>query len=226
MKFMSKYCSLVFLLLGLCVSNAQPHRSIPNEFVKVSEELPEVLLDIKYASQDNFVGRVIVGYENPQVVITRQAMVGLKCACNYFKNKGFGVKIFDAYRPQKAVNDFVQWSKQLGDTLMKSNYYPDVEKSRLFEKGYIASRSGHSRGSTLDLTLVDLTSGKDLNMGSDFDFFGEISHTDSDKISETEKENRLILKTGMLRCGFKAYSKEWWHFTLEEEPFLEAYFDF
>lgn len=223
---MNKFFSLVFLLLGLSVSNAQSHLSIPNEFVKVSEELPEAELDIKYATQDNFVGRVIVGYENPQVVITRQAMAGLKCACNYFKNKGFGIKIFDAYRPQKAVDDFVRWSKHLEDTIMKSNFYPEVEKSRLFEEGYIASKSGHSRGSTVDLTLVDLTSGQDLNMGSDFDFFGEISHTDSNQVSSLEKSNRLILKSGMLNCGFKSYSKEWWHFTLEDEPFSETYFDF
>ncbi len=137
-----------------------------------------------------------------------------------------GLKLFDAYRPQQAVNHFVRWAKVLNDTLMKQSYYPDVPKSELFKRGYIASKSGHSRGSTVDLTLIDLDTGNELDMGSPYDFFGVQSHPFYKKITDKQRKNRMLLRRVMLKNGFKPYENEWWHFTLRDEPFPNQYFDF
>lgn len=195
-------------------------------FIDLQEVIPDVVLDIRYCSTDNFVGAKVEGYLQPKALLTRQAADVLRKVQAELKQEGLGLKIFDAYRPQKGVNHFVRWAKVPGDTLTKQKYYPEVKKADVFKLGYVASRSGHSRGSTLDLTIVDLQTGKETDMGSGWDFFGEISWHATDQISPIQKANRQKLKVLMDRYGFRAYSKEWWHYTLRNEPFPDRYFDF
>ena len=142
------------------------------------------------------------------------------------QKEGLSLKVFDAYRPQEAVNHFVKWAKVLSDTLMKQEYYPKVPKSQLFNQGYIASKSGHTRGSTVDLTIIDAKTGKELDMGSPYDFFGVQSHPLHSNLSKEQKENRMLLRKVMLENNFKPYENEWWHFTLRNEPFRNTYFNF
>jgi D-alanyl-D-alanine dipeptidase len=142
------------------------------------------------------------------------------------QSQNLWLKVYDGYRPQQAVNHFMRWAKHLNDTINKKNFYPDVEKENLFLEEYIATRSGHSRGSTVDLTIVDGNTGKPLNMGSAYDFFGEASWVDYQNITDRQKVNRELLQTIMLKHGFRNYPKEWWHFTLRREPFPDTYFDF
>ena len=160
------------------------------------------------------------------MIVTKKTAYALKKVQQILLKKGLSLKIFDAYRPQQSVDHFVRWGKVLNDTLMKKKYYPDVPKSKLFEQGYIALKSGHSRGSTVDLTIVQRTSGKELDMGSIYDFFGEESHPSFKKINTHQQKNRLYLREIMLKNGFKPYEKEWWHFTLKKEPFPKTYFNF
>ena len=136
------------------------------------------------------------------------------------------MKIFDAYRPARAVKHFVLWGLEDQDIRMKQYFYPDLEKEELFNAGYIAKQSSHSRGSTVDLTLLEMRTGREVDMGSPFDFFGEISHPDFRGITEEQYANRMLLRSVMMRNGFLPFSCEWWHFTLEDEPFTETYFDF
>ncbi|MCP4460146.1 MAG: M15 family metallopeptidase [Cytophagales bacterium] len=195
-------------------------------FVNVKEEIPTISLDIRYFSQDNFVGARIDGYKTPIALITKDAGKALKNIQAELARENLGLKIFDAYRPQKGVNHFVRWAKVSSDTLTKSTYYPNTKKANVFKLGYVASKSGHSRGSTVDLTVVDLSTGDEIDMGSGWDFFGEISWHATNEITDDQKANRSILKTLMAKHGFKSYSKEWWHYTLRKEPFPETYFDF
>lgn len=158
--------------------------------------------------------------------MTKKASEALKIASDNLEKQGYILKIWDAYRPQTAVNHFVKWAENILDIKMKEVFYPDVDKDKLFELGYIASRSRHSRGSTVDLTIVDIKTGKEVDMGSPFDFFGEISHHGTSLITEEQTANRNILKTEMENAGFKSYSEEWWHFTLKDQPYPDNYFDF
>ena len=200
--------------------------TLPKGFVHIKDVVPGVKYDIRYAGKHNFLGRPVKGYEAPEAMATTQAANALKLVQAELKAKGLGLKIFDAYRPQRAVNDFISWAKVLNDTTMKREFYPKVPKSELFKRGYIASKSGHSRGSTIDLTIVDLKTGKELDMGSPYDFFGEISHHDTKLINSAQKQNRSVLRTVMEKHGVKSYSVEWWHYTLKNEPHPETYFDF
>jgi D-alanyl-D-alanine dipeptidase len=200
--------------------------SIPDFFVDVSKELPSVELEIRYFSENNFIGSVIEGYKAPKAYLTKQAFSKLVLAQQEFLRLGYRIKIFDAYRPQRAVDHFVRWAKDEKDTLMKSQFYPNVAKKDLFKLDYIASKSGHSRGSTLDLTLVNIKTGKEIDMGSSYDYFGKISWPFAKAISENQKENRMLLRRIMLVNGFKPYVCEWWHFTLKNEPYPETYFNF
>ena len=195
-------------------------------FQDVTEVIPNVQVDVRYSSADNFVGKRVDGYKSSKVFLTKQAAQTLKNVQLELNEKGLGLKIFDGYRPQKAVNHFVRWAKQPSDTLTKRKYYPEVNKKNVFKLGYVASRSGHSRGSTVDLTIIDLSTKKELDMGSGWDFFGEISWHASEEITELQKKNRLLLKNVMQKNGFRPYSKEWWHYTLNNEPFPDRYFDF
>jgi len=196
-----------------------------SEFVLLSDVIPDILLDIRYYSSFNFVGERIDGYELPLAFITKKTAIALKNVSEQIRKQGLRFKIYDAYRPQKAVDHFVRWASDINDIRMKESFYPEVDKKDLFEAGYIAARSAHSRGSTVDLTLFS-DQGYDLDMGSAFDYFGEISHPDYQDISEKQHENRMLLRDLMVKNGFIPYEKEWWHFTLADEPFPDTYFDF
>lgn len=226
---------VVMALVTSCASNSEVSKSnesdseqgnLPDGFVYVTDVIPTAQLEIRYFSEDNFVGAVIDGYEAPKAILTVEAAEALKKAADILEEQGYCIKIFDAYRPQRAVDHFVRWSKDLDDTKMKEKYYPDLDKSVLFELGYIAEKSGHSRGSTVDLTLVEISSGKELDMGSGFDFFGDISNHGTHLITPEQEKNRNILRDAMVEAGFKVYPEEWWHYTLENEPYPDTYFDF
>ena len=177
-------------------------------------------------TENNFIGEAIDGYEKPVVIMTLQAAMALKTVQEKLKKEGLSLKIFDAYRPQQAVNHFVRWAKVEHDTIMKKAYYPDIPKNRLIPNGYIASKSRHSSGSTIDLTLVNLKTGEELDMGSPYDFFGQISWVKAPRLDKKHRENRDLLQKVMTKNGFRNYSQEWWHFTLKKEPFRNQYFDF
>lgn len=198
----------------------------PQGFVYVDEDIPAARYDIRYYGENNFVGRRIAGYNAPFAILTVQAAKALKAVSEELGPKGYGIKIYDAYRPQKAVDDFIAWSKVPSDTKMKQQYYPRLDKKNLFRLGFIATKSGHSRGSTVDLTLVNLKTGTLVDMGGPHDFFGSLSYYASPQITKSQRDNRRLLKETMNKHGFKGYSKEWWHFTLVNEPFPDRYFNF
>ena len=195
-------------------------------FVYISDIVPDVILEIRYFSTYNFIGDRIDGYEQPIALLTKEAAAALKKASDEFIREGYRLKIYDAYRPQRAVDHFVRWAEDVSDIRMKEIFYPDVSKKDLFTRGFIAEHSGHSRGSTVDLSLFDMSKGCDTDMGGYFDFFGEISHSDYEKISKEQRENRRFLKETMMKSGFLPLKEEWWHFTLKDEPYPDTYFDF
>lgn len=197
-----------------------------SNFVLLNEVIPNIILEIRYYSTYNFVGERIDGYEEPCALLTKEAALALKGVSDELFSKGYCLKIYDAYRPQKAVNHFINWAKDLNDTRMKQDFYPELDKSELFARGYLAENSGHSRGSTVDLTLYDINANKDVDMGGTFDYLGELSHPDYSKITAEQYKNRMMLRNIMLKHGFKPSFKEWWHFTLKDEPFPDTYFDF
>lgn len=195
-------------------------------FVSVGEAVPDVILEIRYYTTCNFIGERIDGYEQPVALMTREAAATLKRASDELMEKGLRMVIYDAYRPQRAVDHFVRWAEDVADVRMKPVFYPEVDKADLFERGFIARRSSHSRGSTVDLTLLDEKSGTPLDMGGPFDFFGELSHPDYPGVTPAQHANRMLLRETMLKHGFKPLSTEWWHFTLRDEPYPDTYFDF
>ena len=215
--------------LSILLSFSAWAAELPTGFVYLDTVIPDVVLDMRYYTNDNFVGKRINGYLNPRCIITKEAAQALKAVQDDLKRFSLGLKIFDAYRPQRAVDHFVRWAADLQDTKMKSKYYPDVEKSELFEKGYIMGKSGHSRGSTLDLTIVNLD-GKEppteLVMGTGFDLFSPKSWPENASMTPQQRANRMLLQLVMEKHGFNAYEKEWWHFTLQSEPYPETYFNF
>ncbi|WP_407383161.1 M15 family metallopeptidase [Ruminococcus sp.] len=198
----------------------------PSGFVLLSDFVPGVIQEIRYYSTYNFIGDRIDGYEEPCALLTKEAARALKTVSNEMMVQGYRLKVFDAYRPAGAVRHFVLWGIEDQDTRMKPYFYPDLTKQELFEKGYIANQSSHSRGSTIDLTLFDMSTGKELDMGSPFDLFGVISHPDYRRITEEQYANRMILRNAMLRHGFEPIDCEWWHFTLKDEPYPDTYFEF
>ena len=221
-----KYVSIVLILTFLSSTIKNSQNQLPENFVDVKELIPDIALEIRYASSHNFVGKPIHGYKHPKAILTKPAALALYEVQQELENVGYCLKIFDAYRPQRAVNHFMKWAKIESDTLMKGEFYPDLKKKDLFNLGYIATKSGHSRGGTLDLTLIDANTGEELNMGGTYDFFGEISHHDTSQITPTQKQNRDLLKRTMSRHGFRSYPQEWWHYTFRMEPYPETYFDF
>ena len=219
---MNKFLPIfLFLLIAEVVSQHKPE-----DFVYLLDLEPSIKIELRYFSNNNFIGQPIDGYHRSTIIVSKPTAIALQKVQNDLEKKGLGLKIFDAYRPQQAVNHFVRWAKVLNDTLMKQSYYPDVPKSELFKRGYIASKSGHSRGSTVDLTLIDLDTGNELDMGSPYDFFGVQSHPFYKKITDKQRKNRMLLRRVMLKNVFKPYENEWWHFTLRDEPFPNQYFDF
>lgn len=198
----------------------------PDDFVDVTDVVPGLVVEARYAGYFNFVGQPIEGYEAPACLLTRPAAEALARVQENLKPYGFGLKVFDCYRPARAVAAFVKWAKDLDDTRMKAEFYPELNKDELFPRGYIAARSGHSRGSTADLTLVTLPSAIEVYMGTGFDFFSERSWPDDLRQPADARANRLLLSSIMQLHGFKPYPYEWWHFTLVEEPYPDTYFDF
>ena len=195
-------------------------------FVLLSEYVPDIIQEIRYYSTYNFIGDRIDGYEEPCAFLTREAARALKAVSKELIVSGYRLKVFDAYRPATAVKHFVLWGLEDQDIRMKQIFYPDLNKTELFEKGYIATQSSHSRGSAVDLTLLDMKTGKELDMGSPFDFFGPVSHPDCKDVTEEQYRNRMTLRSAMLRNGFLPIDCEWWHFTLANEPYPDTYFDF
>ena len=220
-----KTIALLFFVCLYPTINSQ-EKSLPKGFVYLTDIEPSISHELRYITNNNFIGKPIDGYVKNTVVISQPTAMALKKIQQKLLKFGLSLKIFDAYRPQQSVNHFVKWARVLNDTLMKSQYYPDVPKSELFKRGYIASKSGHTRGSTVDLTLIDLKTATELNMGSPYDFFGTPSHPMYSKISKKQRANRLLLREIMLNNGFKPYENEWWHFTLKNEPYPNTYFDF
>ena len=198
----------------------------PSGFVLLSDLVPGIIQEIRYHSTYNFIGERIDGYEEPCALLTKEAARALKSVSNEMMIQGYRLKVFDAYRPVCAVKHFVLWGIEDQDVRMKEYFYPELEKQELFSKGYIAKLSSHSRGSTVDLTLLDMKTGKEADMGSPFDLFSEASHPDYRGITDEQYENRMNLQTVMIRNGFKALDCEWWHFTLEDEPYPDTYFEF
>lgn len=204
-------------------------QDLPGGFVYVEDAIPGIKIELRYCTPDNFVGKPIDGYLQSRCILTEQAARALAKVQLDLKPFGLGLKIYDAYRPQRAVDHFVRWAKDLNDTKMKLKYYPDVDKANLFRDKYIADKSSHSRGSTVDLTIVALDpkeEGKELDMGSGFDFFGPQSWPSDLTMTATQRAHRMLLQTLMTKHGFNPYPQEWWHFTLANEPFPDTYFDF
>ncbi|MBR3196602.1 MAG: M15 family metallopeptidase [Clostridia bacterium] len=198
----------------------------PSGFVLLSDFVPGIVQEIRYHSTYNFIGDRIDGYEEPCALLTREAARALKGVSNEMMVYGYRLKIFDAYRPACAVRHFVLWGIEDQDIRMKPYFYPDLEKQELFMKGYIAKQSSHSRGSAVDLTLLDMKTGKELDMGSPFDLFSECSHPDFRGVTDEQYANRMLLQRVMKRNGFLPLDCEWWHFMLADEPYPDTYFEF
>lgn len=195
------------------------------ELVDVGDHIEGLVTDMRYAGEKNFLGRPVAGYSAAKCWLTEEATSALAKAQRLANAQGLAILIYDCYRPQRAVDDFVQWVNSDEDEPTKAIYYPNVPRSQLIDRGYIASRSGHSRGSTIDLTLIAIQSGQPLSMGTPWDYFDARSHTASEEINEEAARNRQILKRTMETAGFRGYFAEWWHFTLRHEPFPDTYFD-
>ena len=248
------FTAILPLLCGACVfmgcSNDKDTSDLSttedcSQFVTLTDVVPDAILEIRYYGTYNFVGARIDGYEEPTALMTREAADSLRAVSDDVMAQGYRLKIYDAYRPQRGVDHFVRWATEVKDTLMKAYFYPDLDKSVLFEQEYIYEKSGHTRGSTVDLTLFDMNSEKELDMGGTFDWFGPESHPDfcgnpetgeytgdnsksptGRSITPEQFANRMILRKAMLAHGFKALDSEWWHFTLKNEPFPNTYFTF
>ena len=201
------------------------NNKLQDGFVYLKDIDTSIIVDLKYYSTENFTGQRVDGYHSNSAILTKESATALSNVQDDLEKLGYSLILYDAYRPQSAVDFFVKWSKKINDTSYKHIYYPNIKKSDLFEFGYIAYKSGHSRGSTVDVSLLEISTNKEIDMGTVFDYFGIESHTFFNGISEKQKSNRLILYEVMSKNGFKNYSKEWWHYTLENEPF-QKYFDF
>ena len=226
----SKIFSLLLLAVFLVISPVNAKSVSPDDssgFVALSDVVPDIIQEIRYYSTYNFVGDRIDGYEEPCALMTKEAAEALKAVSDEVKQLGYRLKVYDAYRPQKAVDHFVRWAEDIGDKRMKPYFYPKVDKTKLFDEGYIDAKSGHSRGSTIDLTLFDMNTGKEVDMGGTFDYFGELSHPDyKGKLTKKQLKNRQLLREVMIKHGFKPLATEWWHFTLKSEPYPDTYFTF
>ncbi|MDP1909808.1 MAG: M15 family metallopeptidase [Hyphomicrobium sp.] len=242
-------CASVAAALLMAIAPAHA-KDPPRGFVEAKTLIPDLIVEMRYATARNFIGRPIPGYKAPRCFLTLPAAKALQCAADGLRARGFVLKVYDCYRPQRAVNAFVTWGRNLRDQKMKSEFYPDVDKRSLFYENYIASRSGHSRGSTVDLTIVpasreqtafdpaggevracDSKAGKrtddgSADMGTGFDCFSSLSHTASPRVSEAQRANRNLLRTFMRGCGFYNNRSEWWHYTLRDEPYPGTFFDF
>ncbi len=243
------YCffPIFMMCLASCCNNVKTTNTEDDssQFVTLTDVVPDAILEIRYFGTYNFVGARVDGYLQPTALLTHEAADSLRAVSDDVKAMGYRLKIFDAYRPQCAVDHFVRWAENIPDTLMRQYFYPDLDKSVLFDQEYICAKSGHTRGSTIDLTLFDMQLEKEVDMGGTFDWFGPESHPDFCGNPETSEytgdnskspvgrsitaeqfENRMILRSAMMRHGFKPFDTEWWHFTLNNEPFPDTYFNF
>ncbi|HEX9251047.1 MAG TPA: M15 family metallopeptidase [Ignavibacteriaceae bacterium] len=241
----------LFLIISITLALTHPNfnQEIPDGFVEIREVIPDIILDLRYTTNHNFLGVPVQGYISQKCYITKAAADSLSKVQAELRHFNLSLKIYDAYRPQQAVDHFVRWAKDLSDTLTKKEFYPTVDKSRLFIDGYIAEKSGHSRGSTVDLTVVPIPlpqqpefdidnqcecfesfdkrfKDNSIDMGTGFDCFHKLSHTENPKLTPQQRANRLLLKSLMDKYGFKNLSEEWWHFTLRNEPYPKTYFNF
>ena len=218
---MRRFAAIGLLLLLAPPAQAQER---PASFVDAATVIPGLVVEMRYVTGNNFVGRPIDGYEKPLCLLTREAARALAEVARDLEPRGLKLKVFDCYRPKRAVAHFLRWAQAINDLKTKSAYYPDMEKRALFSEGYIAARSGHSRGSTVDLTLVN--DAGELDMGTPFDFLSPRSNVSNPQVSGEARKNRALLAAAMSKRGFRPYEKEWWHFTLRGEPFPQSYFDF
>jgi D-alanyl-D-alanine dipeptidase len=227
MKIKSTYLCCMLILSVLFAGKTI---ALPNGFVYLKDIDTSIIQDMKYFTHDNFIGRPIKGYAAAECILTQNAARALSKLQRTLLSKSLSLKVYDCYRPQTAVNDFIVWSKDASDQKMKKNYYPNVNKADFFKLGYVAEKSGHTRGSTVDLTLVRLpvNGGEPLQiaMGTHFDFMDELSHSLSPNIHGDARNNRLFLRSMMQKAGFEPFDTEWWHFTLKEEPYPNTYFNF
>jgi len=214
------------ILLYILLSGSVNAQELQEGFVYVDEVIPDVIYEIRYAGEHNFVGKPVKGYENAQAILSKPAAVALAKVQKELIQKNCMLKIYDAYRPQRAVNHFMEWARDQSDTLAKKEFYPEVAKKDLFQLGYIATKSGHSRGSTVDLTMIKVSDCENVDMGGTYDFFGEVSHHNTTQITRQQKANRELLRLTMRKYGFRSYSEEWWHYTYDMEPYPDTYFDF
>jgi D-alanyl-D-alanine dipeptidase len=249
MPFRSRQMLLISVLLLTNCQLPAYESSAPPGFVDITDIVPEIQLDMRYYTSNNFIGSPVVGYFAARCFLTQEAAAALAVAQQQATALNFSLKIYDCYRPQSSVNDFVSWASDPDDILQQHRFYPDVAKSELFAQGYIAAQSGHSRGSTIDLTLVPIGSKQpavdpfanrydcrpampprypdnSLDMGTGYDCFDPLSATDNPLINETARNNRNQLKLIMESAGFVNYDQEWWHYTFQNEPFQNEYFDF
>ena len=229
--FTPVFIALISLLILTCSPIDSKNSTELNSTFKelndgISDDLEKFEISIRYFSNNNFIGRPIPGYYANKAFLTREAADALLLAQRDFIKQGYRLKIYDAYRPQTAVDYFSAWAADLEDSQNKSQYYPNINKSQLFADGYIAAKSGHSRGSAVDLTLLEIESGNELDMGSPWDFFDPISWVENNQITDQQRANRKLLASVMIIHGFKPLKEEWWHFSYIEEPFPETYFDF
>ena len=221
---MRPHAFILTLALAACTHAPDPQDA--TDFVDTRALIPDLVVEMRYAGHENFVGRPITGYDDPVCLLTQRAAAALANAQKVLAESGLGLKVFDCYRPTRAVADFAAWARDPQDQARKADYYPNVDKSQLFALGYIAERSGHSRGSTLDITLIDLTTGAEVDMGSAYDLFDTRSWPTDQTVRPAQRANRLMLQSVMTANGFRPLAEEWWHFTLNDEPFPETYFDF
>ena len=236
---------LAGMLSAACCRPSKAERDFEARFVTLTDAVPDAILEIRYFSTYNFVGTRIDGYLEPTALLSREAAAALRAVSDELMTRGYRLKIYDAYRPQCAVDHFVRWAADVPDTLMRAYFYPDLDKSVLFDEEYIMAKSGHTRGSTVDLTLFDMATEKEVDMGGTFDWFGPESHPDfcgnpetgeytgdassspaGRSITAEQFANRMLLRDVMLRHGFKPLDTEWWHFTLREEPYTDTYFNY
>lgn len=220
---------LIILLLtvsGCVIQTKSKYSDLPDGFVYIQEVIPDIVVDLRYSGDNNFVGEKIDGYLEPECIITARAAYALKNVQDELKKFGLSLKIFDAYRPTSAVDHFVKWSKNTDDRKTKNKYYPKVDKSDLIEQEYIAVESSHSRGSAVDLTIVSYKNHREIDMGTSFDFFDKKSSIYNKSVTPAQRSNRMLLHFLMTKNGFVAYEKEWWHFRLKNEPFPKTYFNF
>ena len=214
------------LALLLLAQPGQAQAPLPPGFLDAGAVVDGLVVDMRYFGDQNFVGERIDGYERARCVLSAPAARALAAVQHDLAARGLGLKVFDCYRPQRAVAHFVRWAQRIDDVKRKREFYPDVDKRDLFKEGYISERSGHSRGSTVDLTLVRRADKRELDMGSPFDFFSPKSWPSDTSVGAQAQANRALLAAAMTRGGFRPYDKEWWHFTLVDEPFPDTYFDF